>query len=235
MKTYSEMANHALQRIAEHEKKQRKKKKILAHTVAPVLSICLIALIGVGVWKSRQFDQTSPQSFGNRVILGGQDTTDKETNPSASQKVITHFTTDTAASYAAPENGQYFCFLEVEEARKEYANQNISFLLTFDLFSREADGEGYRDISAREIQEEYERLSNEGYDFYQVQYWEYEGADAQKVQRSAIAVKMTEEQLQQFHPNPLYGYVFRFITNGDGSGIAFPAGEPITKFDACFA
>ena len=231
MKTYSEMADNALSRIEEYQENKRKKKKIMIRTVAPILSICLLALIGADVWKSGLFGQTSPQSLGDRVIISEQDAAD----PSAPQRVITHFTTDAAPSYAAPENGQYFCFLEVEEARKEYENQNVGFLLIFDLFAKETDGEGYREISDKELGEEYQRLSKEGYDFYQVRYWEYEGSDALKVQRSAIAVILTEEQLRQFHPNPHYGYAFRFITNGDGSGVEFPASEPITKFDTCFA
>ena len=235
MKTYSEMANNALSRIEEYQENKKKKRNITIRTVVPILSICLLALIGAGVWKSGLFGQTSPRSLGDRVIISEQDASYRKTDPSTSQRVITQFATDTAACYSAPENGQYFCFVEVEAARREYANQSVGFLLTFDLFARETDSKSNRNISAEEMQEEYQRLSNEGYDFYQVRYWEYEGSDALNVQRSAIAVILTEEQLQQFHPNPHYGYAFRFITNGDGSGVEFPASEPITKFDTCFA
>lgn len=65
MKTYNEMAENALRRIEEHEKDKRKKQKIIARTL-PILSICLVALLGVGVWLSAE-SQTVVLDSGEKI------------------------------------------------------------------------------------------------------------------------------------------------------------------------
>lgn len=60
MKTYNEMANSALQRIEEHEKMQRNRRKLIAKTVVPVLGIGVIMAAGIAM---RQVGKTQ----GNEV------------------------------------------------------------------------------------------------------------------------------------------------------------------------
>ncbi len=52
MKTYEEMAHHALERIGEYEAEQKKRRKTLTKIVAPAVSVCLLAALCVGVWRS---------------------------------------------------------------------------------------------------------------------------------------------------------------------------------------
>lgn len=51
MKSYNEMSNSALQKIEAYEKVRQGRKKAVMKTVTPVLSFCLIAMLGIGAWK----------------------------------------------------------------------------------------------------------------------------------------------------------------------------------------
>lgn len=226
MKNSDEIVNILLERRESHKEMQKIKRKRITKIVSFTSCFCLVALLGVGVWQNGLLDK-KPQ-ISNNDIINNSDNIPQE------PKIISNFSTNIEASYADPKNGEYFCVIEVDEARKKYSNQNVSFLLTIDLFSTNENGEQTRDISESEKQNEYQRLSNAGYDFYEVSYWTYEGADAQKVSYSAVVVKMSEKQLQNFKPSDKYGYMFRFVTNGDGSGVEFNENSIITKFDTSF-
>lgn len=52
MKTYEQMANDALRRIEEYETERRERRKVVARVAVPVFSFCLVALLGLGLWKS---------------------------------------------------------------------------------------------------------------------------------------------------------------------------------------
>ncbi|MBR5065283.1 MAG: hypothetical protein IKX09_03450, partial [Oscillospiraceae bacterium] len=52
MKTYEQMANDALRRIEEYETERRERRKVATRVVVPVFSFCLVALLGLGLWKS---------------------------------------------------------------------------------------------------------------------------------------------------------------------------------------
>lgn len=52
MKSYEEMARSALSRIEAHETEKKNRKKTAARIALPVVSICLLAGIGFGVWQS---------------------------------------------------------------------------------------------------------------------------------------------------------------------------------------
>lgn len=60
MKDYNEMANDVFHRIAEYKTIQKRKRKILIRTITPLCVVCLMALMGVGVWQNGLFEQISP-------------------------------------------------------------------------------------------------------------------------------------------------------------------------------
>ena len=130
-------------------------------------------------------------------------------------------------SYATPAPGEYFCFVEVNEARKEYAGKDVSFLLSFDVFNR--DGE---QMSIEELSEEYQRLSDLGYKLYYVEdHWTYYG-DNQKEYSPVVVGLFTEDELTNFKASEQYGYAFHFETNGDGSSVSIDEENVVTNFNS---
>ena len=131
------------------------------------------------------------------------------------------------ACYATPVPGEYFCFIEVNEARKEYAGKDVSFLLSFDVFNR--DGE---QMSIEELGEEYQRLSDLGYKLYYVEdHWTYYG-DNQKEYSPVVVGLFTEDELTNFKASEQYGYAFHFETNGDGSSVSIDEENVVTNFNS---
>ena len=144
------------------------------------------------------------------------DKTLKENYP----KIITGYPTNVIHMYLAPKNGQFYCFNDVIEAREYYASQNVKYLLIIHLFSE--FNNDYREITKDEIVEEYQRLSNEGYDVYLLTD-EFD---------TVIIGLFTDEELDNFEPNDKYGYAFRFVSQD--SQIEINDLNAIIKFDTKF-
>lgn len=172
---------------------------------AVAVCLCLIVVVMVAV----------PKLFGNNVVKDGS--------------VISGFETDSLVdtSYATPTPGEYFCFIEVNEARKKYAGKDVIFLLSFDVFN--ADGET---MSIKELSEEYQRLADLGYKLYYVEnHWTYYG-DNQKEYTPVVVGLFTEEELSNFRASEQYGYAFHFETNGDGSSITVNEDDVVSSFNS---
>lgn len=167
--------------------------------------LCLIVAAMVAV----------PNLFGNNAVKDGT--------------IISDFKSGSLVdtSYATPAPGEYFCFVEVNEARKEYAGKDVSFLLSFDVFNR--DGE---QMSIEELSEEYQRLSDLGYKLYYVEdHWTYYG-DNQKEYSPVVVGLFTEDELTNFKVSEQYGYAFHFETNGDGSSVSIDEENVVTNFNS---
>ena len=121
-------------------------------------------------------------------------------------------------------SGIIHCYsYSVEQAREYYAGENVTYLLTFDLFKEKEV------LSDEEKSEEYHRLTGLGYKLYQAKYWTYNEND-EKVEHPIIVGLFTEEELANFDANDMYGYAFRFVTNEDNSGIHVDESDLITNF-----
>lgn len=129
--------------------------------------------------------------------------------------------------YKVPKPGEYYCHLDVNEAREHYAGKDVRFLLTFDLFKSTNEI-----LSDEEKNAEYQRLTELGYKLYQTEYWTYKD-NAEKVVYPIVVGLFTEEELATFNANPIYGYAFRFVTNGDNSSISIEESDLITEFSDC--
>ncbi|MBQ2085027.1 MAG: hypothetical protein II464_02030 [Oscillospiraceae bacterium] len=57
MKTYEQMAHDALRRIEEYENLRRERRKAFNRAAVPALSFCIVALLGIGLWKSGVLDK----------------------------------------------------------------------------------------------------------------------------------------------------------------------------------
>lgn len=166
--------------------------------------LCLIVAAMVAV----------PNLFGNNSVKDGS--------------IISKFNSSNMVDscYATPAPGEYFCFTEVNEARKEYAGKDVTFLLAFDVF--DTDGE----MSIEELSEEYQRLADLGYKLYYVEdHWTYYG-DNQKEYSPVVVGLFTEDELTNFKASEQYGYAFHFETNGDGSTIKINEENVVTNFNS---
>ena len=65
MKTYEEMAQSALRRIDRYEAEQKKRRKAAARVAAPVMSVCLVAVIGLGAWHADVFEKAPESAFSS--------------------------------------------------------------------------------------------------------------------------------------------------------------------------
>lgn len=167
--------------------------------------LCLIVAAMVAV----------PNLFGNNAMKDGSIISDFKMSS----------TVDT--NYVTPAPGEYFCFIEVNEARKEYAGKDVLFLLSFDVFN--SDGER---MSIEELSEEYQRLADLGYKLYYVEdHWTYYG-DNQKEYSPVVVGLFTEDELTNFKASDQYGYAFHFETNGDSSSISVDEENVVTDFNS---
>ena len=132
----------------------------------------------------------------------------------SSPKIIKSYDTGEIGCYASPKAGECLFFDEVKAAREHYVGKNVQFLLKIDIFAKDN-----ADLSDAELQTEYQRLRELGYELYEMQTWEYKD-EGEKEYHDIVVGLFGEEQLAAFDINPKYGYAFYFAKNGDGSDIS---------------
>lgn len=156
---------------------------------------------------------TVPTMFGGDAVKYGS--------------MIVNFKTSADSCYASPAPGEYFCFTEVNMARKAYAGKDVTFLLGFDVFK--GNGESMR---MEELADEYQRLADLGYRLYYVEdHWTYYGKGEKKYIPVVVGL-FTEEELSSFKASEKYGYAFHFETNGDSSPICIDEDNLVTNFNS---
>ena len=80
MKNYNEMANDVLRRIGEHETEQRNRRKVMKKVIIPICSLCLVAILGIGLWQGDFFSKTPPSQLDDLSITGEQNYIEPETS-----------------------------------------------------------------------------------------------------------------------------------------------------------
>ena len=144
-------------------------------------------------------------------------------------QIINKYPGSGESKYLYPAPGEYFCYINVNEAREHYAGQNVQYLLAFDIFK--TDGKDLtkgQEASEEEKNAEYQRLLDLGYELYKTERFTYQGY-LEKVYEPVVVGLFSEKELAAFPVNPAYGYAFHFVTNGDGSYITFEGCEPLTE------
>lgn len=140
------------------------------------------------------------------------------------RRVISEYHTDLSVSYAStPAPGEVMFTIEVKEARKKYDGKNVTFLLAFDMFK------DHGELSEKERIAEYQRLLSLGYELYTAESWTYQGKGERRYYTKVVGY-FNESDLTLFRSNPEYGYMFYFLTDGDGSGISVDKTDIITDF-----
>lgn len=138
-------------------------------------------------------------------------------NLPAEGMVISAYETEvsTSGSYAVPERGTWFYFVDVAAALEEYADQEVTYLLAFDIFPNEGTS---LTNESDEMKAELERLTGLGYEVGYIEKWTYQG-QGEQVYYHVSAGYFTAEQLESFSASLDYGYAFHFIANGDGTPV----------------
>lgn len=94
MKNCDEMVNSLLERREQYVAEQKRKRRIITRTATSMCCVCLVALLGVGIWQSGMFGTTPPvQSMEDALYPGIKDNFDESKgespdNPAANNKIV---------------------------------------------------------------------------------------------------------------------------------------------------
>lgn len=80
MKNYNEMANDVLRRIGEHQTLQRSRRKVMKKRILAICCLCLVALLGIGLWQGDFFANEKPIELEDSTVIGEKDYVDPDTN-----------------------------------------------------------------------------------------------------------------------------------------------------------
>lgn len=96
MKNCDEMVNSLLERREQYITEQKRKRKVITRTVTSMCCVCLVALLGFGMWQGGMFNTTpSDQIVEDALYPGIKDNFDESkgespNNPAANNKIIVH-------------------------------------------------------------------------------------------------------------------------------------------------
>ncbi len=94
MKNCDEMVNSLLERRDRYAAEQKRKRAVLARTVTSMCCVCLVALLGFGMWQGGMLSTTLPvQTVGDALYPGVKDNLDENKgespdNPAANNKIV---------------------------------------------------------------------------------------------------------------------------------------------------
>ena len=131
MKNCDEMVNSLLERRKRYAAEQKRKKMVITRIVTSMCCVCLIALLGLGVWHSGMFGTALPvQTVDDALYPGIKDNFDESKgespdHPASNNKIVIHEIAD------IPNGKNHICllvddFVSMDEtALKEYYGVNI--------------------------------------------------------------------------------------------------------------
>lgn len=143
--------------------------------------------------------------------------------------IVSGYPGNTGSQYTVPRPGEYFCSVDVQEAREHYAGKDVVFVLAFELFK---DGSVQPGVTEEERRAEYRRLAELGFTLCEAEAWTYRG-EGEREYYTVVVGAFTEEQLAGFPVSPEYGYHFHFVYNGDHSSL--DGDQLITAFETNYA
>lgn len=73
MKNCDEMVNSLLERRERYVTEQKRKRTMITRTVTSMCCICLVALLGFGMWQGGMFDATPPVTSNDSINSGEKD------------------------------------------------------------------------------------------------------------------------------------------------------------------
>lgn len=234
MKDYNQIASELLEKRDAFVAGQKRKRRNALRAGTSVICVVAVA-VGVGLWKKNDIKKPEvqggavtqiysenfavPSNKNEKKITGGTDTTEEFRH--LVKTIITDYPTSGEACYATPRNGTQSSSIEVNRAIEdaEAKNQKAVLLVTVEI---------WKDLKMIENNEdEIKRLSEQGYHFYTIPVWEYQGENAEKVYRQETVALLTSDMIKNFSINPEYGYFIDFLHNGDGTSLNMEDAKPI--------
>lgn len=94
MKNSEEMVNSLLERRERYAAEQKRKKAMITRTITSMFCICLVVLLGFGIWQGGMFNTTPPnQTVGDTLYPGVKDNFyeskgESPDNPTANNKIV---------------------------------------------------------------------------------------------------------------------------------------------------
>ena len=94
MKNSEEMVNSLFERREQYNAEQKRKRSIITRTVTSMCCVCLVALLGFGMWQGGMFNTTPPnQTVEDALYPGVKDNFDESKgespdNPAANNKIV---------------------------------------------------------------------------------------------------------------------------------------------------
>ena len=71
MRNYNEIANSVFERRDKFETEKKNRRRFIAKTVTPICCVCLVAILGFGVWQGGLFKDGSTTPIANDSIYPG--------------------------------------------------------------------------------------------------------------------------------------------------------------------
>lgn len=208
MKNSEEMVNSLLERRDKYAAEKKRKRTIITRTVTSMCCVCLVALLGFGMWQGGMFDTTPPatlEDFSNNSSAATNDNVGNHPNnysPNGSEKtMISSFIINgtPSASYETPANGKFYFSIPLSEAMTEYGD-SVLYRVVVDVFSNNEQ----LSSDSSQVQDECERLSNIGYVVA------YETVSDGESYHYYFTLHATYDELTEFIANESYGY-FMFL------------------------
>lgn len=220
MKSCDEMVNSLFERREEYIAEQRKKRKIIARTIASAGCVCIAVLLSFGILQNGTAYKTpasdSSISFGEKensyIDDGNSDSSESVFNePDSHQnnfvpdgsgkKIISSYDAGgfPSASYDTPKNGEFYFSMPLKSAMDKYTD-SVLYRVVVHVFS---DREQLSSDSIQ-VKNECERLSGNGYTvaFETV----FDGESYQYY----FTLHAAYEELMSFKTDENYGY-FMFL------------------------
>lgn len=98
MKNYNEIANSVFERRDKYETEKRNRRRFIAKTVTPICCICLVALLGVGVWQGGLFEDSSTPIANDSIYPGEVDHYGPNESPTENKIVINNITSSSSST-----------------------------------------------------------------------------------------------------------------------------------------
>ncbi len=164
MKNYKEIAENVFARRAQYETQKRNKQKMLVRTCTPIACVCVISVVGVGLWQGGVFEKEPPITVSDAVYPGIKDNFDvskgespddptlnnriiiNQINGVGSDKMDICLFRDDFVKMSKSEMNEYYgvnIFPEVPDDIKEWEDQNYGIFK-----SNGGTGEVYYDLTA---------------------------------------------------------------------------------------
>lgn len=213
MKNCNEMVNSLLERRAQYVTEQKRKRKIIVRTTSSLCCVCIVALVGFGVWQG-DFFGVAPIPPNNSIIIGEKDyidpvdNTDRQVNENVQNEtsgqdsvedwkgvIIDEYDAGIATSYEIPDNKHFGISIPLRSAIKEYGD-TVRYMVVIDIFKDKEQVSSDKSI----LEAELTRLTELGYDAI------IEVNDIGTEPVYYFCLQASKEQLENFVCNEEYGY-----------------------------